>query len=134
MKWEAVLSSAPKRAGNYRFSFNLLGLIPLKQMQVNVIPPLRLAPSGHSIGVRLSERGVIIAGLDSVQTSSGPAEPARDSGFKVGAHPGGRQRYTPRKPGTRCCRPGGAVPAGPGAEMRSNQGRKKQGAENRSSV
>ncbi len=73
-----------ERAGNYRFSFNLLGLIPLKQMQVNVIPPLRLAPSGHSIGVRLSERGVIIAGLDSVQTSSGPAEPARDSGFKVG--------------------------------------------------
>lgn len=73
-----------EKSGNYNFSFSLLGIIPLKQMQVNVIPQVRLVPSGHSIGVRLSEHGVVVAGLDSVQTSAGKVSPARDSGFLVG--------------------------------------------------
>lgn len=72
------------KSGNYNFSFNLLGIIPLKRMQVNVIPPIRLTPSGHSIGVKLSDQGVIIAGLDSINTNSGEVAPARDSGFQVG--------------------------------------------------
>ena len=62
----------------------MLGLLPLKQMRVNVIPQLELVPSGHSIGVKLSETGVIVAGLDSIMTSGGKREPARDSGFQVG--------------------------------------------------
>lgn len=73
-----------EKTGNYQFTFNLLGIIPLKRMQVNVIPPLELVPSGHSIGVKLSEFGVIVAGLDSIITSSGEVEPARESGFIVG--------------------------------------------------
>lgn len=73
-----------KRSGNYSCSFNLLGLIPLKQMRVNVIPHIELMPSGHSIGVKLAEAGVIVAGLDSVITGAGKVEPAKVSGFKVG--------------------------------------------------
>ena len=71
-------------AGNYNLTFNLLGIIPIKRMQVNVIPPLELTPSGHSIGVKLSDLGVIIAGLDGIQTSAGRVEPAKDSGFQAG--------------------------------------------------
>lgn len=73
-----------EKTGNYHFTFNLLGFIPLKRMQINVIPPLRLMPSGHSIGVKLSEFGVVVAGLDSIQTNSGKVEPARESGFQIG--------------------------------------------------
>ncbi|NLY31969.1 MAG: hypothetical protein GX065_04135, partial [Firmicutes bacterium] len=54
------------KSGNYSFTISLLGLLPLKQMRVNVIPQLELVPSGHSIGVKLSETGVIVAGLDSI--------------------------------------------------------------------
>ena len=72
------------KSGNYRFSFSLLGIIPLKQMQVNVIPHLELMPSGHSIGVKLAESGVIVAGLDSIMTGTGKVEPAKESGFEVG--------------------------------------------------
>lgn len=72
------------KSGNYSFTISLLGLLPLKQMRVNVIPHLELVPSGHSIGVKLSESGVIVAGLDSIMTSGGKREPARDSGFQVG--------------------------------------------------
>src|SRR5690554_1367385 len=71
-------------SGNYDFTFNLLGLIPLKRMQVNVIPQVKLVPSGHSIGVKVSDYGVMVAGLDSVLTSAGRVEPAKDSGFEVG--------------------------------------------------
>ena len=73
-----------EKSGNYSFSFNLLGLIPLKRMQVTVIPHIELMPSGHSIGVKLAESGVIVAGLDSVITRAGKVEPAKESGFKVG--------------------------------------------------
>lgn len=79
---EGFILSA-EEAGKYHFTFNLFG-IPLKRMQVNVIPSIELAPSGHSIGVKLSDHGVIIAGLDGVQTNSGKIEPAKDSGFEVG--------------------------------------------------
>lgn len=72
------------KSGNYSFTISLLGLLPLRQMQVNVIPHLDLVPSGHSIGVKLSETGVMVAGLDSIMTSAGKREPAKDSGFQVG--------------------------------------------------
>lgn len=73
-----------EKTGNYQFTFKFLGIVPLKRMQVRVVPQVRLTPSGHSIGVKLSDYGVVVAGLDSVQTSSGKVEPARESGFEVG--------------------------------------------------
>lgn len=72
------------KAGCYRLSYSLLGLLPLRQVEVTVIPRLELIPSGHSIGVKLAESGVIVAGLDSIMTGAGRAEPAKDSGFKAG--------------------------------------------------
>lgn len=72
------------KSGSYSISFSFLGLFPRKQVQVNIIPPLALMPSGHSIGVKLAESGVIVAGLDSIMTGTGKAEPARESGFQVG--------------------------------------------------
>ncbi|HBS93402.1 MAG TPA: hypothetical protein DEA85_05235, partial [Firmicutes bacterium] len=39
---------------------------------------------GHSIGVKLAESGVIVAGLDSIMTGTGKVEPAKESGFEVG--------------------------------------------------
>lgn len=71
-------------SGNYRLSFSFLGLFRLKQVEVNIIPRLELVPSGHSIGVKLAETGVIVADLDTVLTGSGKAEPAKDSGFLPG--------------------------------------------------
>lgn len=79
---EGFVLSAEK-TGSYQFTFDLLG-IPLKRMQVNVIPQIELTPSGHSIGVKLSDYGVMVAGLDSIKTNGGIVEPARASGFQVG--------------------------------------------------
>lgn len=72
------------KTGNYELTVNLLGIIPLKRMQVTVIPSLELALGGHSIGVKLAQHGVIVADLDQVYTSAGTEEPAREAGFKVG--------------------------------------------------
>lgn len=73
-----------QETGSYDLTVNLLGLIPLKRMRVTVIPSLELGVGGHSIGVKLAHHGVIVAGLDAVQTSSGTVEPAREAGFMAG--------------------------------------------------
>lgn len=81
-KGEGVADRHPQ-VGCYDCSYRLLGL-PVKRIQVTVIPKLLLTPSGHSIGVKLAEAGVVVVGLDSIVTATGRAEPAKDSGFQVG--------------------------------------------------
>ena len=79
-----VITFNTSELGRYQLSVNLLGFIPLRQLRVNVIPPLDLVPGGHSIGVKLSETGVMVAGLDVVSSTTGNVEPGKASGFKVG--------------------------------------------------
>jgi stage IV sporulation protein B len=39
------------KPGNVSLELKLLGLIPLKKINVDVVPEIRLIPGGHSIGV-----------------------------------------------------------------------------------
>ncbi len=60
------------------------GLIPLKQLKVNVLPGMEVIPGGHSIGIKLHEEGIIVAGyyyLDKEEVSFSPAE---DGGIQIG--------------------------------------------------
>ncbi len=74
----------PEAIGNYQIQFNLFGVIPLKQMNVEVIPPVKVYPGGDSIGVKVSQEGVLVVGLDKVATPQGDIEPAKKAGIEVG--------------------------------------------------
>lgn len=74
----------PESIGNYELQFNLLGIIPIKRMSVEVVPPLYVYPGGESIGVKVSQEGVMVVGLDSVKTVQGDIEPAKVGGFEIG--------------------------------------------------
>ena len=74
----------PEQTGNYEIQFNLFGLIPLKKMSVEVIPPVKVYPGGESIGVKVSQQGVLVVGLDKINTSKGDIEPAKKAGMEVG--------------------------------------------------
>ncbi|MDU4960434.1 MAG: SpoIVB peptidase [Sporomusaceae bacterium] len=75
----------PFRQGKTNVEIRLLGIIPLRTVEVDVLPPIRLIPGGHSIGVVLRSQGVIIVGHSPVKDQNGEASvPAKDAGIMVG--------------------------------------------------
>ncbi|MEG6585649.1 SpoIVB peptidase [Dendrosporobacter sp. 1207_IL3150] len=73
------------KLGRGTVEFKLLGLIPIRTVQVDVLPQLKLVPGGHSIGVVLHSHGVIVVGNSPVLASDGQfITPAKDAGINVG--------------------------------------------------
>lgn len=71
--------------GKATLNFKLLGLIPIKQVDVEVVPPMQVLASGQSIGVILHSNGVMVVGSSSITDRNGKiVNPARDGGIDVG--------------------------------------------------
>jgi len=60
------------------------GLIPLKQLKVNVLPGMEVIPGGHSIGIKLHEEGIIVAGYYYLDKDEASFSPAEDGGIQIG--------------------------------------------------
>lgn len=79
------VSLEPVKLGKAILEFKLLGVIPIRTVQVDVLPPLKLVPGGHSIGVVLHSQGVIVVGNSPVKSRTGQYyTPAKDAGIHVG--------------------------------------------------
>lgn len=79
------VSLEPVRLGQAILEFKLLGIIPIRTVQVDVLPPLKLIPGGHSIGVVLHSQGVIVVGNSPIRSRDGQYHtPAKDAGIHVG--------------------------------------------------
>lgn len=74
----------PENLGKHEIQFNLFGVIPIKRMSVEVVPPVKVYPGGDSIGVKISQQGVLVVGLDKITTANGETEPAKKAGIEVG--------------------------------------------------
>lgn len=73
------------KLGKSTVEFKLLGLIPIRTVQVDVLPSIKLVPGGHSIGVVLHSRGVIIVGHSPVPIGNEQyVTPAKDAGINIG--------------------------------------------------
>lgn len=74
-------SNEGKTSGNLK----LLGLFPVKRITLNVIPDIKVVPSGEAIGVKIESKGVLVVGLSSITDIKGrKCSPAADAGFEVG--------------------------------------------------
>jgi stage IV sporulation protein B len=60
------------------------GLIPIRQLTVNVLPEIRLVPGGHSIGIKLYDEGVIVVGYFYLEKGNSFFSPAEESGVLIG--------------------------------------------------
>lgn len=60
------------------------GLIPIRQLTVNVLPEMRLVPGGHSIGIKLCDEGVIVVGYFHLEKGNSFFSPAEESGVLIG--------------------------------------------------
>lgn len=73
------------KPGQVVLELKLFGLIPLKQINVDVMPSINLVPGGHSIGVLLRTEGVMVVGFSPVLNEKNePVFPARDAGIASG--------------------------------------------------
>lgn len=81
---DGVSVTATDRPGEAQLELSLLG-IPVKRMQVRVLPETRLVPGGHSIGVAMNTRGALVVGSREVRDDAGNAKnPAKDAGLMPG--------------------------------------------------
>ncbi|WP_188692314.1 SpoIVB peptidase [Pullulanibacillus camelliae] len=60
------------------------GHIPIKKVDVRVLPDIRLVPGGESIGIKLNSVGVLVVGYHLVDTEQGEKSPGETAGVKVG--------------------------------------------------
>lgn len=68
------------KIGKVRFRLNLFNLIPLKNIDVNVIPKTTVVPMGNAIGMKLYTAGVLVVGMSEIEGK----KPYENSGIKEG--------------------------------------------------
>lgn len=72
-----------RNPGTARITLSLLGLLPVKRVQVEIAPGKVLIPGGQAIGVALRTAGVMVVGSSDLGGEAG-ASPARLSGVEPG--------------------------------------------------
>lgn len=71
--------------GQATVDFKLLGIIPIKEVQVDILPPMKVIAGGQSIGVVLHADGVLVVGSSAIATEAGNlVDPAKEAGIEVG--------------------------------------------------
>ncbi|AZR73513.1 SpoIVB peptidase [Anoxybacter fermentans] len=71
--------------GKLKVDFKLFGLIPIRHMEVDVVPEIKVFPGGHSIGVLLHTDGVMVIDVSYVDGADGRKYyPAREAGVGPG--------------------------------------------------
>lgn len=59
--------------------------LPLKEVTISVLPEKVLIPGGHSVGVRMNVKGVLVVGLEEIETPNGQfVNPGLDAGLQIG--------------------------------------------------
>lgn len=72
-------------AGKAKFQLKLLGLIPVKKVNVNVVDRQLLTPGGNAVGVKLNTKGVLVVAVTDILGVDGKKySPAKNAGIKIG--------------------------------------------------
>ncbi|SFA44855.1 SpoIVB peptidase. Serine peptidase. MEROPS family S55 [Parageobacillus thermantarcticus] len=72
-----------KQRGEKKMVLEVAGM-PVKQVDVKVLPSLKVVPGGQSIGVKLNTVGVLVVGYHLIETENGKKSPGEIAGIKVG--------------------------------------------------
>ncbi|MGI6435128.1 MAG: SpoIVB peptidase [Syntrophomonadaceae bacterium] len=73
------------KPGKASLKIKLLGYIPVKSIAIESVPPRRVVVGGHSIGVLLQSRGIMVVGFAPIVDRQGEKlYPAREQGVEIG--------------------------------------------------
>ncbi len=77
------LSVQAKQSGEKQMVLEMAGM-PIKKVDVKVLPNLKVIPGGQSIGVKLNTLGVLVVGHHLIETENGKKSPGEIAGIQVG--------------------------------------------------
>ncbi|GFN35435.1 SpoIVB peptidase [Tepidimicrobium xylanilyticum] len=73
------------QTGEAQFQLRLLGIIPIKKFDVNVVERPYLVPGGNALGVKINTKGVLVVAVTDILGYDGKRyNPAKDAGIKAG--------------------------------------------------
>jgi stage IV sporulation protein B len=81
------ISLVQVRGGIQSGEYHLLRLfesVPIKQVQVQVVPRNTVIPGGIPFGIKMHTRGVVVVGMSDIQNGAANFNPAKDAGLKIG--------------------------------------------------
>lgn len=71
--------------GIAQIGIKMFGLVPVKNINVNVIDEIYLIPGGNAIGVKLNTKGVLVVGTSEIMSMDGKKyNPSKEAGIKIG--------------------------------------------------
>lgn len=72
-------SISSKQVGSYHMKVSFLGIVPIKEVMVDVIPRQKVIPCGIPIGIYIKTKGVLVLGTGAIEAKDGfTYEPARN--------------------------------------------------------
>lgn len=71
------------KSGDGQILYEIKGM-PVKNVNVKVLPELKVIPGGQSIGVKLNTLGVLVVGFHQIETEAGKKSPGESAGVEVG--------------------------------------------------
>lgn len=74
---------ANKKQG-YKASLKLMGIIPVKNVKVNINNPKKVSLQGTPFGIKIFTDGVMVVGTSAVITEKGAINPAEKAGIEIG--------------------------------------------------
>jgi len=73
------------KPGKVNVKLNLWGYIPIKSIQIEAVPTRRVVVGGHSIGIFLHSRGIMVVGFAPITVANGDKlYPGREQGIEIG--------------------------------------------------
>ena len=73
-----------KQRDTYNVNVSFLNIVPVKNSSLKVSERDYVAISGELFGIRLFTEGIIVVGVDEVQTAKGKVNPSKDAGLQKG--------------------------------------------------
>lgn len=61
-----------------------MNLIPIKRVNVDIISNAQVIPCGNPFGIKIFTQGVVVVGMEAVNSETGHCSPAKEAGLKKG--------------------------------------------------
>ncbi len=87
-----TLSSDFEHYGDYNAQVKLFGLVPVKEVTVNIVPQMKIVPGGKAVGIKMFTKGLMcvgtekIKGVDGIVTDTGKALDIKNSDMIISAN------------------------------------------------
>ena len=81
---QAAVQVGAQGQQTYSAQLKLLGAVPVKQVQVNVVEQKQLIVCGTPFGIKMFSKGVMVVGFTDIITFMGERNPAKQAGLKMG--------------------------------------------------